>query len=118
MASWLCSTETNSSSIRLCRRLAEEVTVRRYTFLIGTRETVCELSGISLSDDETACGYAIAFASEVFRLHYEICAGEWHLCSVRVLTSAQEEVFLATVPEAAAMERDAMRLDGESAANN
>jgi hypothetical protein len=90
----------------------------RYRFLVGNRKTVCEMSGIRLPDNETARMYAIAFASEIFRLHHEVCAGEWHICSVHALAADEEEVFRATVPEAAAMEREQMLLQHGVAANN
>src|SRR5215204_4733123 len=95
-----------------------EPAMRRYTFLVGSRNTICEMSGVRLPDDETACRYAVAFAAEVFRSHHELCAGDWQSCSVQVLTSAHEEILLTTVAEAAVMERDEMRLRDETAADN
>ena len=90
----------------------------KYRFLVGNQKRGCEMSGIQLPDDDTARSYAIAFAAEVFRLHYEVCADEWQICSVHALTREEEEVFSATVPEAAAMEREQMLLRNLTAANN
>ena len=80
-----------------------------YTFQVANGKAVyVEMSDVDLPDSEVARDYAIRFASELFRLHHEVCAGEWDACNIHVLT-ATEEVFATTIPQAALLERDDMR---------
>jgi hypothetical protein len=89
-----------------------------YTFQVGNKSLVCEVPNVDLPDDEAACDYAVAFASALFRSHYQICSGEWHLCSVHVLSDTNEDVFEATVGQAALIERDAIGLGRQNRINN
>jgi Domain of unknown function (DUF6894) len=89
-----------------------------YTFKVGNKKVVCEKPDVVLPDHEAARDYAIDFASELFEFHNELCSGEWHLCSIHVLTDTHEQVFATTVPHAALIERDDMRLYRKEWVNN
>jgi hypothetical protein len=88
-----------------------------YTFQVLNGDDVFEISDVDLPDSEVARHYAIRFASELFRSHHELCAGEWERCDIHVLT-AKEEIFATTVPQAALIERDDMRQHGMSGLDN
>jgi hypothetical protein len=90
----------------------------RYTFQVGNARAVCELSDIDLPDNDAAREYAIVFVSELFRSHSEIYSEEWHLCSLQVLGGDETEIFATTVPEAAMMERDSLRLQRHAPVNH
>jgi len=89
-----------------------------YTFQVGNKNIICEQPDVVLPDDESARDYAIEFASELFRSHYQICSGEWHLCTIHVLTAANEQVFATTIGQAALMERDDIRLRRKKRVDN
>jgi hypothetical protein len=80
-----------------------------YTVKVGNNHVVCEMPDVVLTDDQAARDYAIEFASELFRSHHDLCSGQWHLCSIHVLTAANKEVFATTVVQAALIEREDMR---------
>jgi hypothetical protein len=89
-----------------------------YTFQVGNGGAVCiEAADIVLSDHDAAREFAIGFAAMIFRLHPELCAGEWERCAVHVLDD-EEEVFAATIPQAALIERDDLRQQHMTAADN
>jgi hypothetical protein len=89
-----------------------------YTFLVGNKKVACEKPDVVLPDHETAREYAIDFASALFQYHHELCAGEWHLCSIHVRTDADQFVFSTTVVNAAVIERDGIRRLGRARVTN
>ena len=82
-----------------------------YTFQVGNAATVIEAVGIDLEDNDSAREYAIAFVSELFQSrHWDF--PDWEACSIQVLDAHDTEVFSASIPNAAVMERDRLRSRG------
>jgi hypothetical protein len=94
-----------------------ETRMPNYTIQVGNKNIICESPNVVLADDQEACVYAIQFASDLFRSQYELCSGQWHLCSIHVLADGDEQVFETTMARAALIERDLMRYRKGSANN-
>jgi len=89
-----------------------------YKIQVGNKNIVCEMPDVVLADDEAARAYAIEFCSNLFNSHYELCSGQWHLCSVHVLTEANEQISAMTLADAALIERDYLRLQRKASVNH
>jgi uncharacterized protein DUF6894 len=82
-----------------------------YTFQVGNMATVIEAAGVDLQDNDSAREYAIAFVSELFQSRPQDFS-DWARCSIQVLDANRTEVFATSIPKAAVMERDRLRLRG------
>jgi hypothetical protein len=82
-----------------------------YTFHVGDAATVIEMTGVDLEDNDTAREYAITFVAELFRSRPQDFP-DWESCSIQVLGADQSYVFATSIPTAAVMERDRLRLLG------
>jgi hypothetical protein len=82
-----------------------------YTFHVGNAAAAIEVTGVDLQDNDTAREYAIAFVAELFRSRHQDFV-DWEACSIQVLGDDHTEVFATSIPTAAVMERDRLRLRG------
>jgi hypothetical protein len=82
-----------------------------YTFHVGDAATLIEMTGVDLEDNDTAREYAITFVAELFRSRHQDFP-DWESCNIQVLGADQSYVFATSIPTAAVMERDRLRLHG------
>lgn len=90
----------------------------RYTIRISNESTAYEASDIVLPDSDLACELAVKLVADLFSSGPAAFDDGWSKCSIRVLAEDGEQVFIASAAEAALIERDFVREESASLANN